>query len=43
MDLKSREIHSKHDILEHITDEMLKKPIKHILKPIGINSSNAVC
>jgi len=34
--------HKEHQILEGITDEMLNKPIKCILEPLVVNSSNAV-
>lgn len=34
--------HSKHQIVNNITNEMLKQPIKKILTPVELNSANAV-
>lgn len=34
--------HSKHLVKTGITDQMLKEPIKKILDPVELNSSNAV-
>ena len=34
--------HEEHDLVNGITDGMLEKPIESILKPIVVNSANAV-
>jgi hypothetical protein len=39
---KTKEHSDIHGILKNITDEMLNHPLEKILKPIEINSSNAV-
>ena len=39
---QEREHPNNHQVLENISDEMLTHPLVKILKPIEINSSNAV-
>ena len=31
-----------HEIIKEVTDDMLNEPIKHLLKPVEVNSFNAV-
>ena len=39
---KSDQTHKQHDVLADISDGMMREPISKILKPVEINSSNAV-